>query len=197
MRNNNVNAGLNNPAAGEISDLQRQMQEGNARVNAIYNAIGEKYYNANKGSVPSEYEAEFAEISQINESNHNRLLRIKFLNGVVVCTKCQADNSVESTFCSVCGEKLPHVRELDGVNRCSRCGKPLSPGQLFCGVCGCPTANKPGQAAEEEAPAETATPAETAASVAESTPAASKCPHCGAVLDASDAVFCPECGERI
>lgn len=121
----------------EQDAINRDIQAAMMRVNDIYAAIGRKYYSENsQNQVPAEYSQMFNDLKATCTQIENMQTRIKFLNGIVVCTNCKADNSVNSSFCAVCGTRLPHTFAQDGSLRCSRCGNLLKPGQKFCGVCG-------------------------------------------------------------
>ena len=87
----------------------------------------------------------FADLKATEEQIEQMNTRVKFLNGIVVCTNCHSDNSVNAAFCSVCGSRLPHTMVADGANRCTRCGNIINPGQMFCGVCGTKVENIPVQ----------------------------------------------------
>lgn len=134
MRNNN----------SEQDAINRDIQAAMMRVNDIYAAIGRKYYSENSQSqVSPEYAQMFSDLKATCDQIENMQTRIKFLNGIVVCTNCKSENSVNSSFCAVCGTRLPHTFAQDGALRCSRCGNLIKPGQKFCGVCGNVVENGP------------------------------------------------------
>lgn len=206
--NNNVNV-----PNREVDDLSRNIQAAQARENEIYTAIGRVYYSLHSENPEPDFAKMFADKKETELQIEQWQTRIKFLNGVVVCTNCKADNSVNSAFCNCCGTRLPHTIINDGANRCSRCGNVINPGQMFCGTCGAkvetptPVAAPVTPVVEQVAPVvePVATPV---APVVEPipTPVATPvtpvvepkcCPNCHAVLYEADALFCAECGTRL
>lgn len=128
----------------EINDINRNIQAAQMRINEIYAAIG-RTYRAETENPQGAYIQMFADLKATEEQIEQMNTRVKFLNGIVVCTNCHSDNSVNAAFCSVCGSKLPHTMVADGANRCTRCGNIINPGQMFCGVCGTKVENIPVQ----------------------------------------------------
>ena len=128
----------------EINDINRNIQAAQMRINEIYAAIG-RTYRAETENPQGAYIQMFADLKATEEQIEQMNTRVKFLNGIVVCTNCHSDNSVNAAFCSVCGTRLPHTMVADGANRCTRCGNIINPGQMFCGVCGTKVENIPVQ----------------------------------------------------
>ncbi len=135
---------MRNNADREINDINRNIQAAQMRINEIYAAIGRTYY-AETENPQGVYAQMFADLKATEEQIEQMNTRVKFLNGIVVCTNCHSDNSVNAAFCSVCGTRLPHTMVADGANRCTRCGNIINPGQMFCGVCGTKVENIPVQ----------------------------------------------------
>ena len=128
----------------EINDINRNIQAAQMRINEIYAAIG-RTYRAETENPQGAYIQMFADLKATEEQIEQMNTRVKFLNGIVVCTNCHSDNSVNAAFCSVCGSRLPHTMIADGATRCTRCGNIINPGQMFCGVCGTKVENIPVQ----------------------------------------------------
>ena len=128
----------------EINDINRNIQAAQMRINEIYAAIGRTYREETENPQGA-YIQMFADLKATEEQIEQMNTRVKFLNGIVVCTNCHSDNSVNAAFCSVCGTRLPHTMVADGANRCTRCGNIINPGQMFCGVCGTKVENIPVQ----------------------------------------------------
>ena len=135
---------MRNNADREINDINRNIQAAQMRINEIYAAIG-RTYRAETENPQGAYIQMFADLKATEEQIEQMNTRVKFLNGIVVCTNCHSDNSVNAAFCSVCGTRLPHTMVADGANRCTRCGNIINPGQMFCGVCGTKVENIPVQ----------------------------------------------------
>ncbi|MCM1307163.1 MAG: zinc-ribbon domain-containing protein [Butyrivibrio sp.] len=154
---------MKNVADKEISELTKNIQTAQMRITNISAAIGRAYYMQKKEAPEPEFAQMFADMASTEKQIEQMQTRIKFLNGIVVCTNCKADNSVNSAFCAACGSRLPHTFTADGANRCTRCGNIINPGQLFCGSCGQKVENA------QSAPAPQPEPAPAAA--AEPTPA--------------------------
>ena len=200
----------------EINDINRNIQAAQMRINEIYAAIG-RTYRAETENPQGAYIQMFADLKATEEQIEQMNTRVKFLNGIVVCTNCHSDNSVNAAFCSVCGTRLPHTMVADGANRCTRCGNIINPGQMFCGVCGTKVENIPVQPQPQPQPQPqfNGAPAQPEAqpqpqsneiyeAVTEEMPAAEPqeakqrvCPNCHTPIEADDAVFCAECGTRL
>ena len=207
----------------EINDINRNIQAAQMRINEIYAAIG-RTYRAETENPQGAYIQMFADLKATEEQIEQMNTRVKFLNGIVVCTNCHSDNSVNAAFCSVCGSRLPHTMVADGANRCTRCGNIINPGQMFCGVCGTKVENIPVQPQPQfnETPVqpgvqpqpqfnETPVQPEVQPQVNEIHEAVTEemqvtepqeakqrvCPNCHTPIEADDAVFCAECGTRL
>ena len=207
----------------EINDINRNIQAAQMRINEIYAAIG-RTYRAETENPQGAYIQMFADLKATEEQIEQMNTRVKFLNGIVVCTNCHSDNSVNAAFCSVCGSRLPHTMVADGANRCTRCGNIINPGQMFCGVCGTKVENIPVQPQPQfnEAPVqpevqpqpqfnEAPVQPEVQPQVNEIHEAVTEemqvtgpqeakqrvCPNCHTPVEADDAVFCAECGTRL
>ena len=207
----------------EINDINRNIQAAQMRINEIYAAIG-RTYRAETENPQGAYIQMFADLKATEEQIEQMNTRVKFLNGIVVCTNCHSDNSVNAAFCSVCGSRLPHTMVDDGANRCTRCGNIINPGQMFCGVCGTKVENIPVQPQPQfnEAPVqpevqpqpqfnEAPVQPEVQPQVNEIHEAVTEemqvtepqevkqrvCPNCHTPIEADDAVFCAECGTRL
>lgn len=148
---------MKNNVNRELNDIARDFQASQMRANELYNAIGRAYFNKAKGNPDEEFMQMFSDLETVLRQQEQMETRRKFLNGIVVCTNCKADNTVELSFCGCCGSRLPHKMAPvdDGRIRCVNCGNILQPGQAFCGNCG------------TKAPVQEATPAPVAAAPAE------------------------------
>ena len=152
----------------------------------------------------------FAQVDALLEQQDKMETRRKFLNGIVVCTNCKADNNVMLSFCGSCGTRLPHklVAPNDGQIRCTNCGNVMAPEQAFCGNCGTKAPEKVVPVVEEippvpvvEAPvveqAATQAPVEEFYSAPVSTEFKVFCSNCGTAITNPEAAFCPECGTKV
>ena len=207
----------------EINDINRNIQAAQMRINEIYAAIG-RTYRAETENPQGAYIQMFADLKATEEQIEQMNTRVKFLNGIVVCTNCHSDNSVNAAFCSVCGSRLPHTMVADGANRCTRCGNIINPGQMFCGVCGTKVENIPVQPQPQfnEAPVQPEVQPQPQFNEAPAQPEVQPqvneiheavteemqvtepqevkqrvCPNCHTPIEADDAVFCAECGTRL
>lgn len=192
----------------EINDINRNIQAAQMRINEIYAAIG-RTYRAETENPQGAYIQMFADLKATEEQIEQMNTRVKFLNGIVVCTNCHSDNSVNAAFCSVCGSRLPHTMVADGANRCTRCGNIINPGQMFCGVCGTKVENIPVQPQPQfnKAPVQPEVQPQVneiheavteEMQVTEPQEAKQRvCPNCHTPIEADDAVFCAECGTRL
>ncbi len=170
---------MKNNVNRELNDIARDFQASQMRVNEIYNAIGRAYFNKTKSNPDMDFIQLFSDLEAVLKQQEQMETRRKFLNGIVVCTNCKADNTVELSFCASCGTRLPHKMAPveDGRVRCVNCGNILQPGQAFCGNCGtkapvpesepAPVVATPVEPIAAEPPAATAVVEPVAAPVAE------------------------------
>jgi len=207
-----------NPTDKEIADLNKAIQNNNNKINSIFFEMGKAYYNTHPANPDPSLVQFYIDLAETMKQNENMDTRIKFLRGIVVCSQCKTENSVQSSFCANCGAKLPHKMSAASDNVCPRCGNAVVPGQRFCGICGSPVgAEQPVQesqpaeaektaaevvqevAAAPAAAAETVEAAvtETVETVAEVSDEKRFCPNCGAEIKIADAMFCAECGQQI
>ena len=199
----------------ELSDIARDYQAAQVRCQELYATVGKQFFEANRGDVPQEYSESFSQLEETLRRLDNMDARRKFLNGIVVCTNCKADNGVELSFCASCGTRLPHKNApvADGGVRCVNCGNVLKQGQAFCGVCGTkapeqksePVAELPKVEAPEpvvevieasqvevvDAPKTYGAPADEVVSTDV------VCNVCQNVITNPAALFCPECGNKV
>ena len=164
---------MKNNADKEINELTRNIQAAQGRITSISAAIGRAYYMQKKDAPEPGFEQMFGDMAATEKQIGQMQTRIKFLNGIVVCTNCKADNSVNSAFCAACFT-------ADGANRCTRCGSIINPGQLFCGNCG--------QKVENAQSAPNAQPAPMPAAEPVPEPAAAPAPNAEPVFTAPDPV---------
>lgn len=169
---------MKNTGNREIDDLQARYQDLVNKTNGVFTYIGKMYYEQNAENPGPGYAEHFAVLKDSVEQMKKIDTRIKFLNGIVVCSKCGLENGVSSSFCAGCGSRLPHTYANDGVNRCNNCGASVKPGSKFCGTCG--------SVITQTAPA----PEPVA-------PQTKKCPSCGVEITEADSLFCPECGTKL
>lgn len=140
----------------EISEIQKNIQQIQVRVNSMYTTMGKIYMEKNQNNPEPEYVAIINEIRNCENTVTELNNRIKLLNGIVTCTNCGADNNSATAFCSVCGTRLPHKINVNDPTKCKNCGSSLVAGRNFCGVCGTPVAAP--QAQPEPIPAPQAQP---------------------------------------
>lgn len=203
---NNMN---NNNVTRELSDIAIEFQATQARCNELYTAIGRAYYEKANGNPDEEYRDLFVQVEGLRAQMEKMETRRKFLNGIVVCTNCKADNNVMLSFCGSCGTRLPHklAAPNDGQTRCTNCGNVIAPEQAFCGTCGAKAPEKNAPVVEEMPPVPATETAEApvveqAAPVEEFYSAPSTeykvfCSNCGTAITNPEAAFCPECGTKV
>lgn len=203
----------NNNITRELSDIARDYQASQIKCNELYTAIGKKYYENTKENPDEAYKSMFSQVDALLEQQDKMETRRKFLNGIVVCTNCKADNNVLLSFCGSCGTRLPHklVAPNDGQIRCVNCGNVMAPEQAFCGNCGAKAPEKVAPVVEEvppvpvvevvEAPVVEQPVVEAPVEEFYSAPVNAGykvfCSNCGTAITNPDAAFCPECGTKI
>ena len=195
----------------ESNELMKDVAALSNKIKNTYADIGKKFYEENSENPAEGYSEMFDTIKSANEEIKLKQTRLKFLNGIVICTNCEAENPSTVNFCQSCGSRLPHTFVNDSANRCPNCGMEIKPGNAFCGNCGtpAPVAKEP-EIAETPSIAEVPelTEAPEIAEVPELTeapeiaeapalPLGRKfCPSCGAKVTDPEATFCQECGNK-
>lgn len=85
----------------------------------------------------TEYEGLLLQLDQGAKEAETLNKRILAAQGLRKCEKCGNTISLDSAFCSKCGEKLePLFTEEVNKDTCSNCGASLERGASFCAVCG-------------------------------------------------------------
>lgn len=164
----------------DITRLNGQISEEEAKINNAFLAIGRLYVEVHS----SDAEPQFATwISSIRESQgkiDTYRRQVQDIKGVQRCEKCGAEVAAGSAFCNSCGAPMPKVEVAAPQNgiACKNCGAIVQPGMKFCTSCGTPV---------DEAPSQPEAISESTEKV---------CPNCGSVSKDNSA-FCTECGTKL
>ncbi len=131
---------------GLIGDEEKKIQE-------LYARLGAAYYEKHREDAEEEFVSYIREINETRKKLEEYKLQQMKLKGNSLCPHCGAEISTKSTFCSSCGQPIPHEEPKPEGPVCSNCGNVLEPGSLFCTYCG--QRIEPAAEAQEETWAET------------------------------------------
>lgn len=90
----------------EISDLNKQINQCNQKINDSYMEIGYYYYQAHKDDGDDPFAAQCANIRQAMEQAEALRGQIQRIKGVRVCPNCHAEVPHDSQYCGYCGFRL-------------------------------------------------------------------------------------------
>ena len=157
--------------------LNSQINTAKNNIKKTYEDMG-KYYYDNRGNVSTaELDRMCGEIDKLNDEIHDLELKVKLAKGIVPCSNCGADVSVNSSFCANCGAKvvMPTAAETvpEGKKKCIKCGSIEDADTKFCSQCGTKMPEEV-QAVEET----------------------KVCPKCG-ITQPGDMKFCANCGAKL
>lgn len=157
--------------------LNSQINTAKNNIKKTYEDMG-KYYYDNRGSISTaELDRMCGEIDKLNDEIHDLELKVKLAKGIVPCSNCGADVSVNSSFCANCGAKVvmptPAESVPEGKKKCAKCGSIEDADTRFCSQCGTKMPEEV-QAVEET----------------------KVCPKCG-ITQPGDMKFCANCGAKL
>lgn len=125
-----------------ISDKQNDIDE-------IYEEIGKTVYNLYKAGedVGKEFTKQSKKIDKLNEEIDTMNTKILYNKGLRLCASCGETISIDSKFCTNCGEKQKSVKlkdekktlkkdEVEVEKVCPECGQVFEPTTKFCDKCG-------------------------------------------------------------
>ncbi len=88
-----------------VASLKNQIRDEENKIAKIYQAIGQKYYEAHKDDESDAFAEDFASIVAAQEGIKTLNEQINEIKGIVKCAECGADVDAEAAFCSKCGAK--------------------------------------------------------------------------------------------
>lgn len=117
------------------------ISEENKKILGLYQEIGRIYYESHNND--ENPEADLAGLLAAVKESKARVaefeVKAKELKGIRICPSCGADVSVQSKFCTKCGEKMPEIEMPVSANQnmfCTGCGTKVPAGSKFCTTCG-------------------------------------------------------------
>lgn len=159
---------------GIISDKERRIQH-------LYTAIGQKYYQLHQAEESAELSQEMRSITLLLSEIKQHQAAIQQIKGVAICPSCGAEIPANAQFCSSCGTNIQKPNAFSGKT-CPECGHNMEETGAFCTFCG--------------AKLDAAPSSQVLTDISEQSVSAVPqhiCPNCHAVLE-PDNVFCSECG---
>ena len=125
-----------------ISDKQTDIDE-------IYEVMGKAVYNLYKAEedVGKEFTKQCKKIDKLNDEINNMNVKILYNKGLRNCLACGEVISLDSKFCTNCGEKQKPFKlkedkkvikkdEVEVEKVCPECGQVFEPTAKFCNKCG-------------------------------------------------------------
>lgn len=125
----------------DVAKLNSEISSKERAIAKLYTEIGRIYYDRHKDDPAAEELQTISEISALYGEIIQCQETIKGIKGIVKCPVCGADVSVESLFCSACGEKMPPVATLTSgdaqeMKTCPNCHASVNSENKFCIYCG-------------------------------------------------------------
>lgn len=129
----------------QVTKLKLSVSEDERAIEGIYLSIGKAYCRMCEACSPEQLPSEATSepiaslLTSLRERKQQLLDKqqtIRVIQQVMICPKCGASCSAESSFCTNCGASLQEAKA--GVFSCPACGSKLKPGAAFCTQCGKP-----------------------------------------------------------
>ncbi len=89
-----------------ITNLTKQINSEEKRLEKIYSQIGKNFYEAHKSAYINEYSKLFDEIKNTNELIDKLELEVRKIKGLKICEFCKEEIPAEGTYCPHCGAKM-------------------------------------------------------------------------------------------
>lgn len=178
-------------SATESVRLGNMIKSNDKMIEKLTYQVGVQCVNNHINEPNTEYDALFSEILRLKSENQRLQVELQQATAVNSCPHCGFNNNAAAKFCVSCGAPLFTVpTPAAGGRCCPKCGTTNTDDAAFCVECGTPL--PPAVPAENPSQIFQKTPAY------ENAPAVPKncCTNCG-FLNASDAMFCVECGTPI
>lgn len=166
------------------------LDEQQAKIAALYTAVGERFYTAHRDEEQPEFADLFAEIRQCEDAIARHKQSVDKENelaerGFMLCAFCGEEIVARSLFCNFCGKPVAAHESTEAAPPAEdAAAKP----------------EQPEQPAEPEQPVTTEELGDAPAQPAEAPPAESGvriCTKCGFRVDDPGALFCYGCGSRL
>lgn len=133
----------------EETKLKIAISDKETDIDEVYEEIGKAVYNAYKAGedVGKEFTKQSKKIDKLNEEIKEMNKKILFNKSLRVCETCGETISLQSKFCTNCGEKQKAVKfkeekkvikkeEVEVEKVCPECGEVCEPTVKFCNKCG-------------------------------------------------------------
>jgi hypothetical protein len=133
----------------EETKLKISISDKETDIDEIYEEIGKAVYNSYKSGedVGKEFTKQAKKIDKLNEEINEMNKKILFNKNLRTCESCGEVISVDSKFCTNCGEKQKAVKikeekkvikkeEVEVEKVCPECGEVCEPTAKFCNKCG-------------------------------------------------------------
>ena len=133
----------------EETKLRIAISDKETDIDEIYEEMGKAVYNAYKSGedVGKEFTKQSKKIDKLNEEINEMNKKILYNKNLRKCESCGETISLESKFCTNCGEKQQAVKikeekkvikkeEVEVEKVCPECGEVCDPAAKFCNKCG-------------------------------------------------------------
>ena len=129
--------------AKEVTDttkLNSQIRDEEKKIQNIYVAIGQQYYNQTRENPAPEYAELFQSLVACEKLIAQYKLEVQKIKGVCTCANCGAEIDVNASFCPSCGAKNEFLAQQQAVQPegklCPSCGAVIKADAIFCPECG-------------------------------------------------------------
>lgn len=133
----------------EKTKLRVAISDKETDIDEIYEEMGKAVYNVYKAGedVGKEFTKECKKIDKLNEEINEMNKKILYNEGLRKCESCGETISLDSKFCTNCGEKQKAVKikeekkvvkkeEVEVEKVCPECGEVCETTAKFCNKCG-------------------------------------------------------------
>ncbi len=161
----------------EVAKINSLISDEENKINTNYYQIGKLYVALHKNDCEDNFATMINEIVNAEKRIVEYKEQIQTIKGIVKCTKCGAEVSMESAFCNACGAPMP-VKKVEVANdntvMCAKCNSRVKAGMKFCTACGSPMEVKQPQLPKEKV-----------------------CTACGFKTSDMESAFCHNCGGKL
>ncbi len=97
----------------EIRKLSSQINGEKAKVQSMYEEIGQKFYEQHKENPPEDYHLEFIGLKTKFANIEELQKQLYDVKGVTICPQCGEEVNATKYFCANCGCRLPAAFEQE------------------------------------------------------------------------------------
>ncbi len=129
----------------EVAKLNSQISKEESLIEKKFYEIGKTFYKKYGITEDSDLKVLCAEVKEAYDKIEVYKNQLSVLKGIVLCPRCGSENSIQSSFCSSCGEKLkgnenieakPVEVKVSTEKTCPNCNTTINENVSTCPNCG-------------------------------------------------------------